>query len=124
LAPKKAYAYYARGLAYKYKNEYDKAVTDFTESIRLDPKYANAYHSRGVAYDKMGENAKADEDFVQARKLGYDPGPRRRKPGSGFIDPRVTLLIVAVVICFLAFLVLRRRRLPQPNTEPSEANDL
>ena len=33
-------AWYGRGTAYFVKHEYDKAVFDFTEAIRLDPKMA------------------------------------------------------------------------------------
>jgi hypothetical protein len=31
------------------KNEFDRAIADFTEAIRLDPKLPQAYHNRGVA---------------------------------------------------------------------------
>ena len=32
------------------KGEWDKAITDLTEAIRLDPKLALAHYSRGTAY--------------------------------------------------------------------------
>ena len=32
------------------KGEYDRAIADFNEAIRLDPKYAVAYNNRGEAY--------------------------------------------------------------------------
>ena len=51
------------------KGEYDKAIADFTEGIRLDPKNAAAYHFRGRAYSKKSEKAKAEADFAQAKKL-------------------------------------------------------
>ena len=41
--------------------EYDKAIADFTEAIRLDPKNAKAYRSRGVAWAHKQEFAKAIE---------------------------------------------------------------
>ncbi len=48
--PTDAVAYSARGLAYCEKKEYDKAIADQNEAIRLDPKLAGAYDKRGVAY--------------------------------------------------------------------------
>ena len=48
----KAEIYIDRGIAYENKGEYDKAIADYTEAIRLDPKDAKAYCSRGWAYGK------------------------------------------------------------------------
>jgi tetratricopeptide (TPR) repeat protein len=40
------------------KGDYDWAIADFTQAIRLDPNYAKAYISRGGAY----HNGKRDYD--------------------------------------------------------------
>ena len=64
-------AYYDRGNAYAEKGEYDKAIADYTEAIRLDPMAADAYHFRGLAYDNKGDHDAAAVDFAQARRLGY-----------------------------------------------------
>ena len=37
------------------KGEFDKAIADYTEAIRLDPKYAEAHEERGYSYHKKGE---------------------------------------------------------------------
>jgi len=55
------------------RTNFDKAIADFNEAIRLDPKDPQAYQNRGIAYEKKGEKAKAEEDFAQAKKLGYKP---------------------------------------------------
>ena len=47
-----AIAYWNRGGATSEKGDYDKAIADYTEAIRLDPNYALAYFNRGVAYEK------------------------------------------------------------------------
>ena len=39
-----------RGKAWAEKGEYDKAIADFTEAIRLDPKIALAFYNRGSAW--------------------------------------------------------------------------
>jgi tetratricopeptide (TPR) repeat protein len=44
-----AKTYYDRGLAYANKGEYDRAIADFTEAIRLDPALSAAYILRGRA---------------------------------------------------------------------------
>ena len=46
--------------------EFDKAIADCTEAIRLDPEYANAYSNRGIAYAKNREFDKAIADCTKA----------------------------------------------------------
>ncbi|MGA2258561.1 MAG: tetratricopeptide repeat protein [Thermoguttaceae bacterium] len=53
------------------KGEYDKAIADLTESIRLDPKNADWYNNRGPFYEKRGEYDKAIADFTEA--IRQDP---------------------------------------------------
>ncbi len=55
------------------KGDFDKAIADFSEAIRLDPKDADAYFNRGRAYEKKGETERARADFDQAKILGYKP---------------------------------------------------
>jgi tetratricopeptide (TPR) repeat protein len=59
-----AAAYNNRGVAYRLKTEYDKAIDDFDEAIKLRPNYPNAFNNRGVAYRNKGdlEHALADYD--------------------------------------------------------------
>jgi tetratricopeptide (TPR) repeat protein len=62
-------AYNNRGNAYTTKGEYDRAVQDYDQSIKLDPGYARAFNNRGVAYQKKGEYDRAISDFDEAIKL-------------------------------------------------------
>ena len=48
----------------------NKAISDFTEAIRLDPNYAIAYENRGVFYFHTGKRAKANADFATAETVG------------------------------------------------------
>ena len=64
-------AYYDRARALLSKREYDKAISDFTEAIRLEPTDGKSYYFRGYAYEEKGQNAKAEEDLAEAKKLGY-----------------------------------------------------
>src|SRR5262249_51206314 len=51
------------------KKEYDWAIVDFSESIRLDPRFADAYGSRGSAYLRKKEYDKALDDCDAALRL-------------------------------------------------------
>ncbi len=61
--------YYSRGLAYYKIGQYDEAISDFTEALKLKPKHADIYYSRGLAYNKIGQYDKAISDFTEAIKL-------------------------------------------------------
>jgi tetratricopeptide (TPR) repeat protein len=53
-----------RGLAYCRKGEYDRAIADFEQAIRLSPNYSDGYNSRAWTLFKAGqaEEAKLDAD--------------------------------------------------------------
>src|SRR5262245_38825650 len=54
-----AAAHNNRAVAYNNKGEYDRAIADATEAIRLDPKHATAYYNRGLAYSIGGDYDRA-----------------------------------------------------------------
>ena len=58
-----------RGNAYTTKGEYDRAVQDYDESIKLNPNYARAFNNRGVAYQKKGEYHRAIKDLMSLSSL-------------------------------------------------------
>ncbi len=62
-------AFTNRGNAYNYKGEYDRAIQDFDQAIRLNPNYAYAFNGRGNAYNGKGEYDTAIQDFDQAIHL-------------------------------------------------------
>ena len=51
------------GLVYQKKEQYDKALEEFDQSIKLYPGYAEAYYNRGEVYYEKGEYDKALTDF-------------------------------------------------------------
>ncbi len=53
--------------------EWDKAISDYAEIIRLEPKSGFGYYARGTVYEKKGEKANSEADYARARELGYKP---------------------------------------------------
>ena len=66
---KLAEAFSNRGLGYRQKGDYDRAIADYAQAIKLNSKLAAAFNNRGVAYDKKGDYDRAIADFDQAIKL-------------------------------------------------------
>ena len=66
-----AIAYYDRGNDYQAKENHDKAIADYTASIKLDPQ-ASAYNNRGFSYSRKDEYDAAIADYDQALKLKPD----------------------------------------------------
>jgi Tfp pilus assembly protein PilF len=64
----------ARGDAYFHKKDYDNAVGEYTNAIRLDPYIGRSYWNRAPAYKAEGENSQAQADFDKAKQLGYIGG--------------------------------------------------
>src|SRR5262245_15878785 len=66
---KLAEAFTNRGVGYRLKGDYERALADYNQAIKLNAKFAAAYNNRGVAYDKRGEYDRAILDYEQAIKL-------------------------------------------------------
>jgi len=64
-----AHARYQRGTAYVLKTEYDLALADFNESIRLNPTEARVFVSRGGVYLARKEYRRAIADFDEGIRL-------------------------------------------------------
>jgi len=58
-----------RGNAYQSKGDYQRAIQDYDEALRLDPDSALAFNNRGSAYQHMGNYERAIQDYDQAIRL-------------------------------------------------------
>ena len=67
-------AFANRGLAQLYLGRYEKAISDYTEVLRLKPDYAGAYNNRGLAKRELHLINEARQDFKKALKLALATG--------------------------------------------------
>jgi tetratricopeptide (TPR) repeat protein len=67
-----ALAYLNRANGYQFKDENDKAIADYNQSITLNAGDARAYYSRGNAYSSKAEHERAITDFSEAIALNPD----------------------------------------------------
>ena len=75
-----ASAYNKRGIAWKNKREFDKAIADYGQAIKTDPKLSDPWHNRAQLFLSRKEYDKAIVDYIGAIKLdpGYAPSFRGR----------------------------------------------
>ena len=64
--------YYLKGVCFRGKKEYKKAVSQFERAIAIDPGYSYAYAGLGIIYDLTGKHQKAVECYTKAIEI--DPG--------------------------------------------------
>jgi len=79
---KDAIAYYKRGLAYQFKGDLDRAITDYNKAIELRPRYARAYESRGSAYAGKGIYTNAVADVTRAAELARKKASAPKTTGA------------------------------------------
>ena len=76
-----AVKYVSSGDAYYAKGDYDRAIADYTQALRLDPD-AVRYTNRGNAYRNKGDNDRAIADYNDALRL--DPNYARAYNQRGY----------------------------------------
>ena len=65
-------AYFKRGALYETRREFEKALEDYNETIRLDPQLAEAYFYRARTKALQGQDIEAKQDVDRAVELGLD----------------------------------------------------
>ena len=75
-----------RGAAYMNKGDYDRAISDYDQSIRLKPDYAFAFNNRGNAYSDKGNYDRAIRDYDQAIRLRPDYALAFNNRGIAYVN--------------------------------------
>jgi tetratricopeptide (TPR) repeat protein len=60
-----------RGNSYAELGQYERAIQEYDETIRLEQNLENAYYERGLAYEALGKTIEAERDLKKAIQL-YD----------------------------------------------------
>jgi tetratricopeptide (TPR) repeat protein len=66
---KSAESYLRSGISHAASRDYDEAVADFSEAIRMDSQFALAFYDRGLAYYLKKDTVRALADYDQAVRL-------------------------------------------------------
>jgi Tfp pilus assembly protein PilF len=83
---KEAVSHLEKGIIFFDRNDYDLALAEFTEAIRIDQNYAKAYAWRARIYADKGANDTAIADAAQALRI--DPNDALAKQGLEIAQKR------------------------------------
>ena len=67
-----AEAFRNRGIAYAGKSQFDRAIQDYDQAIKLKPDSSPAYFDRGIAHFRKGQYDLSIQDYDQAIRLKPD----------------------------------------------------
>ena len=70
LSPQNAYLYYNRGNYYAQRNDYQRAIADYTRAVELEGSMAEAWYNRGLARIFVKKTEEGISDLSKAGELG------------------------------------------------------
>ena len=69
--------------------QYDRAIQDYDQAIRLNPNWAEAFNNRGRAYSDKGQHDRAIQDLDQAIRLNPNFAEAFYNRGHAYADKAV-----------------------------------
>ena len=79
-------AFNKRGIDHARSGEYQQAIDEFDQTIRLDSNNAKAYYNRGLVHAHLGKSQQALEDFNQTIRLDPNNGAVYFSRGHVYYD--------------------------------------
>lgn len=73
-----------KGNAHHGAGEFDLAIAEYTQAIKLNPDYVKAYNNRGLAFNGKEEYGQAIEDYDKAIRLIPDYAPYYTNRGVAY----------------------------------------
>ena len=70
MSPQNTYLYYNRGNLYAQRQDYRRAIEDYSQAILLEERLAEAYFNRGLALIYLKREAEGISDLSKAGELG------------------------------------------------------
>ncbi|MEQ1775521.1 MAG: tetratricopeptide repeat protein [Burkholderiales bacterium] len=80
--------YFNRAIEWNAKKDFDRAIADYTEAIKINADYREAFNNRGNAHRNKKDYDRAIEDYEQAIRIAPKRGLYHRNRGNVLMDKR------------------------------------
>lgn len=91
LAEKSASSYLKQGNTHKEQGEFEEAIKDLNQAIKINPDFGKAYLNRGIAHYKKGNLNEAINDLQQAKEIFVQQG-KLKTPSYQYTEITLTKL--------------------------------
>jgi tetratricopeptide (TPR) repeat protein len=83
-----ARTFYNRGIEWSDQRDHDRAISDYTEALRLNPQDASSFYNRGNSWRQKGDGEKAIADYTDALRVNPRHASAYNNRGLAWADRR------------------------------------